>query len=115
MIPAEYMGCLLSQSTVDTLMMTLTPAQSWTRCKTLEPPVRPTFLTHDIDSAFNCVIHDPLTEILHHFGLPRHLVGILDSFQRERTIAFRFDGKNEAPQDFRGGQHMACPYPRFCS
>lgn len=82
--PAEHMGCLPSRSTIDTLMMTLTPVQSWTRQRTgrNQSSVGPIFLTNDIEEACNCVAQERLTKIVRHVKLPKHLVQILDSFQR---------------------------------
>lgn len=110
-ILASQFGSLAERSSVDDLMMALTPTQQWLKGATTftNKVLRPSILGNDIDGAFNCVVHERLTDILKHFKVFPQLIQTIESFTKDRTILMAFDGQEEAPTQFRSGVPQGSP------
>lgn len=81
-------GPRLRHLAIDALMVTVTPAQDMlTHNNTQHVKVnRPTIMTNDVEGAFNCVLHQKLTDILEHFGIPSSLVRTITDFNTGRKM-----------------------------
>lgn len=68
-IRTEQYGSLAQRSSIKALMTNLTSIQQWMRQKSgaKKDIIRPSLLANDIDSAFNHVKHERLTDMLTHF------------------------------------------------
>lgn len=110
-ITNEQFEYLAHRSSMDALLLNLTKAQSWLRdvSSYKKPGTRPSLVANDIDGAFNCVLHDPLTFILRHYGFPEWLVKTIGSYSSHRRIYMAFDGEEEERLPFLVGLPQGSP------
>lgn len=92
-------------------MMNLTEAQQWVQIPNIHKTraIRPSAMANDIDTAFNCVAHDKLIDILQHYKFPHHWTGIITNFNSNRKIFLAFDGNEEEPVPFLSGLPQGSP------
>lgn len=91
---AQQMGSRQSLSAIDTLMVTLTKAQVWmdnpgkySKVKGTNT-TRPCIAMHDIEGAFNCVLHQTLKGLLIHFGFSETLINVLEECTRNKQYTW---------------------------
>lgn len=103
----------MCRSVQDTLLILLTPTQTWLPTKSEDhkrpPPTRPTLLANNIDGAFNTVRHDKLGEIITKAGFPKYLVSWIHDFCTNRTLSFHFNGENQFWKPFYSGLPQGSP------
>lgn len=115
-ISLDYFRSRAGHSAIDTLMTTLTPAQEWL----LQPaktnhgskgrsPTRPSILTHNIEGAFNSVIHERLIQIMTHYKLPRKLAKAINDFNTNRAMCMSFDSETEEAAPVTCGLSQGSP------
>lgn len=114
-ITKQQMGSRSSLSAMDTLMVTLTAAQEWndtpavySKIKGLRQP-RASIAAHDVEGAFNCVVHSRLQELFTHFNFSGNLIKLIGDFNTNRKIFMTFDNQDEQPVKFDAGVPQGSP------
>jgi len=110
-IHPSQMGAQAENSTIDTLLSTITPiARAISQKKAANrTPLRSAVLTHDIEDAFNQVHPATLWEVMQQRRMPQYLTEWVTAFNTDRKIAFSFDEQSEQPQPYKFGLPQGSP------
>lgn len=101
----------------DAVLRLLIPARTWLAdSKTKyrmkgekQLPTHPTLLTNDIDSAFNAVRNNWLTEVMTRMGFTSSVVSWTNDFSTYRPVSISIQGEQEIPRSFASALPRCSP------